>query len=350
MRQNMRKNQAGFSLLELLIAVGILSAAAYVALDTVENNTGQRRYDLTELRLEKIRRAIVGDPDLSLNGSPYVSGFVADVGRLPECLEQLVIIDSDCGLGLYAAAEPDPYAKLVTGLMAGWRGPYLTSGTAGLPDGWGNGATAGVDFGWIVELNGATASATKTSPTIVVNEFDVVSFGRDRADGSVIANSYDEDQPMVKIASVDFRTDISSMAVQVEITGTRDHTIATFPEISKDFCVALLDIDPSDISDWRLIPADSGGTKDAPLSLTIIEDEMSATDTLNFAASVETVHGLRPLVVYEIAGTATECLDTGDEGDLGTTDYPIFRRFGLLITPRAFLGGTFRITTEIPEV
>ena len=113
-----RGTQAGFSLLEMLIAVGILSAAAYVALDTVESDQGQLRYDLTEQRLKTIRRAIVGEPGLSANGAPVISGFVADVGRLPECLEALVVRVTECGLGGAAAPSPEEYHELAPGFPA----------------------------------------------------------------------------------------------------------------------------------------------------------------------------------------------------------------------------------------
>ncbi|MEM9099473.1 MAG: prepilin-type N-terminal cleavage/methylation domain-containing protein, partial [Pseudomonadota bacterium] len=86
-RRFIKDTQAGFSLLEVLIVVSILSVAAYVALDAVDHDSSELRYNLTETRLEKIRRAIVGDPSLTLNGSPMISGYVADVGQLPPCLE-----------------------------------------------------------------------------------------------------------------------------------------------------------------------------------------------------------------------------------------------------------------------
>lgn len=180
-----QNGQAGFSLLEMLVALAILSAAAYVALDTVESDTGQTRYQITENRLEKIRRAIVGNPDLVLNGAPVISGYVADVGRLPECLEALMIADSECGLGVNSAPVPTQSQIVVGGLRMGWRGPYLTTSVAdGLPDGWGNGSLGGVNYGWSALLNGNPAATTKTSSAVVVDQFELESWGRDRANGA----------------------------------------------------------------------------------------------------------------------------------------------------------------------
>lgn len=37
-----------------------------------------------------IREAILGDPRKTVNGQAVMSGFVADMGRLPTCLRELL--------------------------------------------------------------------------------------------------------------------------------------------------------------------------------------------------------------------------------------------------------------------
>ena len=122
-----RAVQAGFSLIELLVVVAVLSAVAFVALDAVEGDTNAIRESATRARLEQIRRAVVGRTDLALNGQPMVSGYVADVGRLPECLEALMVQNPDCdddGTVETVAA----WGAVAGGILShGWRGPYLVA-------------------------------------------------------------------------------------------------------------------------------------------------------------------------------------------------------------------------------
>jgi hypothetical protein len=105
---------------------------------------------------EMMRKAIVGDPTRTVNGSPEISGFVADMGRLPGCVREL-IEQKDCA---------DPANTLTawsidtsTGLGFGWRGPYIhvlpeRSGKLRFRDGYGNSAPSSVidakNSGWKV--------------------------------------------------------------------------------------------------------------------------------------------------------------------------------------------------------
>lgn len=362
-RKASHRGQAGFSLLEMLVALAILSAAAYVALDTVESDTGQTRYQITENRLKKIRRAIVGNPDLVLNGSPVVSGYVADVGRLPECLEQLVA-RVECG-----GYTPPVYSQVSGGLFSGWRGPYLTHGTNGIADGWGS--TGGVNFGWAFDVDNGSLG--------------VKSKGRDRenqwdpAVGSI--NGYDSDQymdgkvfdnpdpavtPEYAIVANDYQVNLNQSAFHVEVNANRINDLPTpttpmdapNPELAKNYCVALLDVDPADVTKWRLIPsdADRDGSVDDPTTVTILLDAPATTgpETLVFSANKITTQGNRPLVLYEATGA--DCLATGEEAQLndltttpGTPINPIVARFGLVLSARTPHAATFRTTFDFEE-
>lgn len=341
-RRISRTGQAGFSLLEMLVALAILSAAAYVALDTVESDTGQTRYQITENRLEKIRRAIVGNPDLVLNGSPVVSGYVADVGRLPECLEQLVAMVECDGTGTYTPPAYEPNAA--PGLGKGWRGPYLTTEPTGIGDGWGTPAQANGNWGWNV-----TATATT---------FDVSSLGQNRAVGGD-AGTYEVDQNMVQVATHDFQVDLNHANFQVHVSAVRTTAgtpppppmDAPNPPLSKNYCLALLDVDPVDLTKFRLIPAAAAG----PTAVTIPVDQPSTANpvTLSFTANQTTMLGHRPLVLYEATGAA--CLETGDEAQLndlstpGAPKNPVVARFGLVLAPRMAHTGTYSATVSIVE-
>lgn len=314
MRHHVRKNQAGFSLLEMLIAVGIMSAAAYVALDTVENNTGQHRYELTELRAQKIRRAIVGDPNLVVNGSPAVSGFVADVGRLPDCLEALTVRETTCDGE--TADIPPAYGTSATAssLSLGWRGPYLTAGTGGLADGWGNSSTDG-NWGWTL------------TPSPPVTTLNVTSFGRDRVVTSPLTDSYDDDYAMPSISSGDFTISLAATGINIEITNTSNSYT--------HLCMAFLAPDPVDATDWELISIS------APVPITF-----GATEALVFSAVGSISIGLRPLIIYD-AGNIS--VDTNCQPKISSTkeailsDAVIYSR-GFSFVPRMTPSATIRIS------
>lgn len=133
---------AGFSLLEMLLVITLLGMLSLAAVVLTESSDDQARYDDTKNRLLAIKRAIIGDTSRTINGEPEISGFVADMGRLPACVREL--LDGKCD-----DADPNPLAWGSVGvsgvagtLESGWRGPYLDylptrSGTAVYLDGWG---------------------------------------------------------------------------------------------------------------------------------------------------------------------------------------------------------------------
>lgn len=185
------KRVTGFTLLELLIVVAILSSIAYVALDTLKEDVSQIRFDDTENRLVSIRKAIVGDHSRRLGQGSEISGYVADVGVLPSRLRDLI---------------EDPCQNPVAGncgwksdgaLRFGWRGPYLNVTSVGgdnsFRDGWGNTAISTVEdddnFGWIYsfcrtdeppdEADLISCSDGATSVEESSQKLEVVSAGRD---------------------------------------------------------------------------------------------------------------------------------------------------------------------------
>ncbi len=200
-----QKNAAGFTILELLMVVAILSTIAYVTFPLLENNTDQVRFDDTRNRLETIRRAIIGDSSRTVNGRPEIRGYVADTGSLPQNIQALMEKDyctdpqyRDSGsctgtwvtqggvcVDDFTATDPtacgsswtDKYTYVPeVGLWVGWNGPYLKSSTVVPPanpagkkypayaDGWGNvknlspGAVA-TDSGWRRSLGSGGTSA-----------------------------------------------------------------------------------------------------------------------------------------------------------------------------------------------
>jgi hypothetical protein len=143
----------GLTLAEMLIVLLILSVLTLVAVQSMQPMAEQARYEATRTTLDRTEEAIMGPEGMrQTDGTPILSGFVADVGRLP-----MLLPDAPPGFELAELWNPAsllatsfPYGvragpanfdgedfRLIR-IPCGWRGPYLqpTAGL-GLRDGWG---------------------------------------------------------------------------------------------------------------------------------------------------------------------------------------------------------------------
>jgi prepilin-type N-terminal cleavage/methylation domain-containing protein len=190
---NPMRTRPGLTLLELVVVLVILAILTTVAIEGTSGVIDQGRYDATQRTLQNVQNAIIGptgqhEPD----GTPLVTGFVADIGRLP-----LATADATGALTLdelwsnpngVAAFSFQPAAAPDTDVLVpcGWRGPYLQLplGTTQLRDGWGNPlsllqadgvttiTTAGTPIPWIRSLGsddatGGTGYAADTDVIVV---------------------------------------------------------------------------------------------------------------------------------------------------------------------------------------
>ena len=148
-----RSLQFGFTLLEILLVLFLIGLMASATLMLTENVEDQAKYDETKRRMEMMRNAIVGDPTRTVNGSPEISGFVADMGRLPICIAELLELGDEKS----PSTIPKTYKSscdasqtitiwsidVSTGIGSGWRGPYIQvlterNGDLRFRDGYGN--------------------------------------------------------------------------------------------------------------------------------------------------------------------------------------------------------------------
>jgi len=202
LQRKQAKPQHGFTLLELLVVVSLLGLLSLTAVAIFDNAGDQDRFEATRSRLASIRTAIIGDSSRTLNGEPILSGYVADMGRLPSNIAELLVED-DTTLGVSQAAWAEYDLAGVSGvsglagkLYAGWRGPYLfgtpeASGTA-FRDGWGTEASPTLveNYDWNVILTDVSGvSATGASVAAIA----VQSYGSDR---SPSGTEYAEDYPL----------------------------------------------------------------------------------------------------------------------------------------------------------
>ncbi len=157
---SIRFKQQGFTLLEMILVLFLVGLMATTTLMLTEGVEDQAKYDETKRRMQLIRKAIVGDPTRTINGSPEISGFASDMGRLPGCIRELLEArncadDEDLVLWFQ---DPDSQ------VWSGWRGPYLQvmperDGSLHFRDGYGNQGIDAVDdasdWGWIfIESSG----------------------------------------------------------------------------------------------------------------------------------------------------------------------------------------------------
>ena len=85
-------DRSGFTLVELLVVVFILSTLALTGLALTETADSQLRFEDTQARLRALKRAVIGDTEPVFDGRRLLSGFVVDNGLLPDSLQTLSLL------------------------------------------------------------------------------------------------------------------------------------------------------------------------------------------------------------------------------------------------------------------
>lgn len=126
----MTARRGGFSLIEVIIAIAIISILASMAVPYAAKLIDKSREEATRKEMEELSNAILGDPKIP------TGGFVGDVGRVPGNVNQLNV----------RTAPPLPAPPQggagggFLGVKIGWYGPYVNTGfdnQAYLNDAWG---------------------------------------------------------------------------------------------------------------------------------------------------------------------------------------------------------------------
>ncbi len=125
-----RRQMQGFTLLELIVVISILGMITGMATEYYLVSSNQQRHETTVQRVAEVRRAILGDTRHTLNGEAMLSGFVVDVGRLPDSLQALLqpgYCDVSDQTQLYLTQQScnDKGYSWQDLRDDGWKGPYL---------------------------------------------------------------------------------------------------------------------------------------------------------------------------------------------------------------------------------
>jgi len=120
------RHPAGFTLIELVILIVTLGIIAAVAIPKFADVSEGAKVNSTREELNRLKRAIVGDPSVVAGGEYVDRGFEGDVGFVPSTLSDLVV-------------KPDSVASYDRLTRLGWNGPYIDAGNNEyLTDAWGN--------------------------------------------------------------------------------------------------------------------------------------------------------------------------------------------------------------------
>lgn len=261
MSLRIQNSERGFSLVELTVVLLLITLLASVAVRETAELGFQTRYEQTRERLDMIRQAILGNPRQIINGQQAVSGFVADMGRLPISLRELIQVASYCtdntkftkadceitsgavwlgrkSYGFCSLSYPNETqcianAGLWTHLFyGGWSGPYLNiSGNPvdndAFTDGWGNVANDN-NYGW---------NFINASPDLTLQ-----SQGKNQALNPADTD-YDEDYPISQptITAVDWLVEVSLITVNMRSNPSSISTTGTCSDTTQTNKTACLD-------------------------------------------------------------------------------------------------------------
>ncbi len=150
--------QKGFSLIELLIVVGIMGISAALMTPVLGDRDNATKLAATLEGMDQIKEAILGRHCERLRGDVALGGYVADMGALPDLVNASGLTVSAGGQprGLWTSdirntpeiMDDDLTTRRGYGIgqsdgqgedifVLGWRGPYLTRPPRGvIEDGW----------------------------------------------------------------------------------------------------------------------------------------------------------------------------------------------------------------------
>lgn len=111
------RNRSGFTLIEVLMVITVVSILAVISIAVIPDTVSESRFNQTVAKMNQLRNAMIGNPEIREGTTRTSFGYLGDVGAIPALISDLLAIPG--GVGAYAV---DSTARF--GL--GWNGPYLS--------------------------------------------------------------------------------------------------------------------------------------------------------------------------------------------------------------------------------
>ncbi|MHC4197848.1 MAG: prepilin-type N-terminal cleavage/methylation domain-containing protein [Planctomycetota bacterium] len=108
-------SKSGFTLIEIVVVVGIIAILAGTLTPLTLQMIGARREQAARGELANIKDAIIGRARATEHGEEFTFGFVGDIGNVPASLDRLKTIGS----------LPAFSFNTTKNIGAGWNGPYI---------------------------------------------------------------------------------------------------------------------------------------------------------------------------------------------------------------------------------
>ncbi len=185
------RRKTGFSLLELIVVLVILGFLVAMMAKVFTHGDDQKRFDETRTKMGEIKKALIGASGAYANGQRQFSGYIIDMGRLPELVNDDGTMDengegqpkglwtrdlNDDGDTLDATDIPETLLweyQQDAMIWMGWRGPYIESPPDDLlEDAWGDtfafikgDIVKGTDVGKFYRCKASHKSSTGNKPT-----------------------------------------------------------------------------------------------------------------------------------------------------------------------------------------
>ena len=159
------RDRSGFTLIEVLMVVLIITIMAVVSITVLPDTINESKFNQTIEKMNQIRNAMIGNPEIREGTTRTSFGYLGDVGAIPTLITDL--LTKPGGVSAYALNSTVRFGM-------GWNGAYLTGVNAAssfTTDAWGTALiyTPGASPPTLVSLGAdATVGGTSLNQDITV--------------------------------------------------------------------------------------------------------------------------------------------------------------------------------------